>query len=289
MVLEDPPEIKKARILMSFIAASIDVIRSIVSENVANGIATAIGRNIGRKFAEGLEKTNDLGQAIRMLMGVCPGVFEAYNATRPDNGMYIVARECVVRQISERENIPWGGVLCHFRKGIIWSFLEHVTDRKLRVDIVKPGYYGCLLSITPRDSSEVKGTWEVNVPSEEIYAKRAIEFLDVLFESVIEIINKTIGPATRMYLKKAGFEIGLAHGSVLQQTEKLEEATQIVSKYIGFCELSMKDGKIETDCFKEFKGLGRHLMEGFLEGLFSEVLNKKVKLSVRENIIEVTE
>ncbi len=274
-ILEDPPELKEAKVLMSFIAASIDVIRSIVSESVANGIATAIGRNVGKSFAEGIERTNDIGKAITVLMNVCPGVFEKYEATRPDNGIYLVARECVIRQISERENIPWGGTLCHLRRGIIWSFLEHVTNRKLKVDIVKPGYYGCLLSLTSRDGNEVEGRWEVKVPSEDEYTRKALDFLHLLFESVIEVINRVIGPAAKAYLKKAGYNIGLAHGSILQQTESLEDAGKIISKYIGFCELEIQNGKVTTNCFDRFKGLARHLMEGFLEGLLNEVLNKK--------------
>jgi predicted hydrocarbon binding protein len=226
---------------------------------------------------------------MKKLMSICPGIFEKYNASKPDGGLYLVARECIIRQISERENIPWGGALCHLRKGIIWSFLEHVTGRKLRLEIVKPGYYGCLLSLTPRDGKEVDGSWNVEIPSEETYTRKAMQFLDLMFENTLEIINRTIGPATRAYLKRAGYEMGVAHASVLQQTKKLEEAIAIISEYLGFCELQAIGSNIEGSCFDEFKGLGRYLVEGFLEGMLSEILNKKVNLSIKGRIAEVRE
>lgn len=148
--------------VMNFMAALSAGIEPILGRG-ANSMTMSAGRKLGRQFSENAVKTDDLLTAIGEVRKVlednhCLWGFEPFKpkaqdalVTLNDKGeqqMYIVYRDCMIRQSLFRFGHPQKGSLCIMMTGFFDGALENIMGKKAKLDILHAGENGCLKLLT---------------------------------------------------------------------------------------------------------------------------------------------
>ena len=156
---------KKRRTLqetMNFMAALSAGIEPILGRG-ANSMTMSAGRNLGRKFSQDANKTDDLLTAIGEVGRVlennhCLWRFEPFKQadqteliTVNENGerqMLLVFRDCMIRQSLFRFGHPQQGSLCNMMYGFFAGALENIMGKKAKLEIKHAGENACLKVLT---------------------------------------------------------------------------------------------------------------------------------------------
>ncbi|KAB2891822.1 MAG: hypothetical protein F9K32_02440 [Desulfobulbaceae bacterium] len=157
--------LKKRRTLqetMNFMAALSAGIEPILGRG-ANSMTMSAGRNLGRKFSENAKHTDDLLQAIDEVRNIlvanhCLWGFEPFKPeeqaemiTTDEKGnrqIFIVFRDCMIRQALFRFGHPQKGSLCNMMYGFFAGALESIMGKKATLDIKHAGENACLKVLT---------------------------------------------------------------------------------------------------------------------------------------------
>lgn len=156
---------KKRRTLqetMNFMAALSAGIEPILGRG-ANSMTMSAGRNLGRKFSQGANKTDDLLAAVEEVGRVltnnqCLWGFEPFKPGSQDElisinedgerQMLLVFRDCMIRQSLFRFGHPQQGSLCNMMYGFFAGALENIMGKKARLEIKHAGENACLKILT---------------------------------------------------------------------------------------------------------------------------------------------
>lgn len=156
---------KKRRTLqetMNFMAALSAGIEPILGRG-ANSMTMSAGRNLGRKFSQDADKTDDLLTAIQEVARVlennhCLWGFEPFKPsgqaeliTVSENGqlqLLLVFRDCMIRQSLFRFGHPQQGSLCNMMYGFFAGALENIMGKKAKLEIRHAGENACLKLLT---------------------------------------------------------------------------------------------------------------------------------------------
>ena len=157
--------LKKRRTLqetMNFMAALSAGIEPILGRG-ANSMTMSAGRNLGRKFSEGAQQTNDLLEAIAevrkiLIKNHCLWGFEPFKPASQQemitvnaNGqseIQLVFRDCMIRQSLFRFGHPQQGSLCNMMYGFFAGALESIMGKKATLEIKHAGENACLKVLT---------------------------------------------------------------------------------------------------------------------------------------------
>jgi predicted hydrocarbon binding protein len=147
---------------MNFMAALSAGIEPILGRG-ANSMTMSAGRNLGRKFSEGTRPTADLLEAVNEVRRIlvknnCLWGFEPFKPagqadfiTTNDKGqlqMYLVFRDCMIRQALLRFGHPQQGSLCNMMYGFFAGALESIMGKKASLEIKHAGENACLKVLT---------------------------------------------------------------------------------------------------------------------------------------------
>ena len=156
---------KKRRTLqetMNFMAALSAGIEPILGRG-ANSMTMSAGRNLGRKFSQDAERTDDLLSAIQEVGRVlesnnCLWGFEPFKPTTQDSmivtnekgerEILLVFRDCMIRQSLFRFGHPQQGSLCNMMYGFFAGALETIMGKKAKLEIRHAGENACLKLLT---------------------------------------------------------------------------------------------------------------------------------------------
>ena len=156
---------KKRRTLqetMNFMAALSAGIEPILGRG-ASSMTMSAGRNLGRKFSQDANKTDDLLAAIEEVGRVldnnhCLWGFEPFKPasqeeliTVNENGerqMLLVFRDCMIRQSLFRFGHPQQGSLCNMMYGFFAGALENIMGKTAKLEIKHAGENACLKLLT---------------------------------------------------------------------------------------------------------------------------------------------
>ncbi len=156
---------KKRRTLqetMNFMAALSAGIEPILGRG-ANSMTMSAGRNLGRKFSQDANKTDDLLTAIGEVGRVlehnhCLWQFEPFKPadqveliTVDENGdrqILLVFRDCMIRQSLFRFGHPQQGSLCNMMYGFFAGALENIMGKTAKLEIKHAGENACLKVLT---------------------------------------------------------------------------------------------------------------------------------------------
>ncbi len=157
--------LKKRRTLqetMNFMAALSAGIEPILGRG-ANSMTMSAGRNLGRKFSENANKTDDLLEAINevrrvLLANNCLWLFEPFKPAgqekmittneKGENQVLLVFRDCMIRQSLFRFGHPQQGSLCNMMYGFFAGALENIMGKKATLEIKHAGENACLKVLT---------------------------------------------------------------------------------------------------------------------------------------------
>ncbi len=143
---------------MNFTAALAYGIEQVVGRG-ANGMAYIAGRKLGMQFAAGAKKTADLKEAVAEVRRVlrdndCLWEFELFepkgearSALKVEaNGadVFLVFRDCMIRQSLFRFGHVQKGSLCRMMYGFFSGALETITGKKSELEIIHAGENACL-------------------------------------------------------------------------------------------------------------------------------------------------
>jgi predicted hydrocarbon binding protein len=121
------------------------------------------GRNLGRKFSEEAQPTKDLLEAIDEVRRIlakndCLWNFEPFKPvgqadliTINDKGqsqMFIIFRDCMIRQALLGFGHPQQGSLCNMMYGFFAGALESIMEKKATLEIKHAGENACLKVLT---------------------------------------------------------------------------------------------------------------------------------------------
>jgi predicted hydrocarbon binding protein len=139
------------------------IIRSL--EEIARGGANAVvyraGMKMGHETAKYFPKTDNVEKALKELSDILGRQynFELYKPKGKDsyiiteNGetfIYLVFRDCLVRQTLRREGMPQKGPLCQSLYGYMVGAVEEITGRRGKLEIVHVGPNTCLKKLILR-------------------------------------------------------------------------------------------------------------------------------------------
>jgi predicted hydrocarbon binding protein len=157
--------LKKRRTLqetMKFMAALSAGIEPILGRG-ASSMTMSAGRNLGRKFSEEAQPTRDLLKAIDEVRRIlakndCLWNFEPFKPvgqadliTINDKGqsqMFIIFRDCMIRQALLGFGHPQQGSLCNMMYGFFAGALESIMGKKATLEIKHAGENACLKVLT---------------------------------------------------------------------------------------------------------------------------------------------
>ena len=165
-MVEDIHEIRKKRRTlqetMNFMAALSAGIEPILGRG-ANSMTMSAGRNLGRKFSQDANRTEDLMSAIQEVRRVlesnnCLWGFEPFKPTaqedmivtneKGEREILLVFRDCMIRQSLFRFGHPQQGSLCNMMYGFFAGALETIMGKKARLEIKHAGENACLKLLT---------------------------------------------------------------------------------------------------------------------------------------------
>jgi predicted hydrocarbon binding protein len=157
--------LKKRRTLqetMKFMTALSAGIEPILGRG-ASSMTMSAGRNLGRKFSKETQQTNDLLEAIDEVRRIlvknnCLWNFEPFKPagqadliTINDKGqsqMFIIFRDCMIRQALLAFGHPQQGSLCNMMYGFFAGALESIMGKKATLEIKHAGENACLKVLT---------------------------------------------------------------------------------------------------------------------------------------------
>jgi predicted hydrocarbon binding protein len=157
--------LKKRRTLqetMKFMTALSAGIEPILGRG-ASSMTMSAGRNLGRKFSKETQQTNDLLEAIDEVRRIlvknnCLWNFEPFKPagqadliTINDKGqsqMFIIFRDCMIRQALLGFGHPQQGSLCNMMYGFFAGALESIMGKKATLEIKHAGENACLKVLT---------------------------------------------------------------------------------------------------------------------------------------------
>lgn len=134
-------------------------------EEIARGGANAVvyqaGLKLGHKTARYLSNTEDIEKALRELSTLLgrqynfelwkPKGKDSYiNTENGETFIYLVFRDCLVRQTLRREGMPQKGPLCQSLYGYLVGAVEEITGKKGKLEIVHAGTNACLKKLILR-------------------------------------------------------------------------------------------------------------------------------------------
>ncbi len=157
--------LKKRRTLqetMNFMAALSAGIEPILGRG-ANSMTMSAGRNLGRKFSENANQTNDLLEAINEVRNIlvnnnCLWEFEPFQLVdqpemiqineKGQTEILLVFRDCMIRQALLRFGHPQEGSLCNMMYGFFAGALETIMGKRTTLTIKHAGENACLKVLT---------------------------------------------------------------------------------------------------------------------------------------------
>jgi len=157
--------LKKRRALqetMNFTAALAAGMENVLGRG-ANSMTMSAGRNLGRKFAEHANRTDDLLIAIDEVRKVlvannCLWNFELFKEKgqadyvtvneKNESQILLVFRDCMIRQALFRFGHPQYGSLCNMMTGFFIGALETIMGKKTNLEIRHAGENACLKILT---------------------------------------------------------------------------------------------------------------------------------------------
>jgi predicted hydrocarbon binding protein len=139
------------------------IIRSL--EEIARGGANAVvyraGMKLGHETGKYFPKTDNVEKALKELSEILgkqynfelwkPKGKDSYIIT--ENGetfIYLVFRDCLVRQTLRREGMPQKGPLCQSLYGYMVGAMEEITGKRGKLEIVHVGPNTCLKKLILR-------------------------------------------------------------------------------------------------------------------------------------------
>lgn len=146
---------------MVFLGAIASGMEQAVGES-ANGISYLAGKNLGRRLAEGVEKTDDIEEALAatravLLRSNCLWLFESFQPhdraslvlqTEHGSEVMLVFRDCMIRQALFRFGHAQKGSLCNLMFGFFAGALQHIMGRESTLEIVHSGENACYKRLT---------------------------------------------------------------------------------------------------------------------------------------------
>jgi predicted hydrocarbon binding protein len=135
----------------------------------ANRVSFAAGKRLGQRFSVDAKKTTDLNEALDELRRVlsdahCLWNFESFEPSRLDlfetktgedgETIYLVFRECMIRQSLFLFGHEQKGSLCNLMFGFFSGALEHITGNTASLEIVHAGENACLKRLHVRRNNE---------------------------------------------------------------------------------------------------------------------------------------
>lgn len=271
------PERRSLEILSTFIAGVLHSFEEIVSEDVAPGVINSVARLIAREFWEQLGEPKTVEELLEAVSVHFPAHFERYD------DVHFIVRECPIRDISERENIRYGGPLCLFARGFLWYFLTKIAGLRARVNIVKPGYYACLCSL-----KGTKFSREIRPPnhSYEEYLEKSHQFLIITLKGIINALVNVLGDVAKSYLYYAGYQAGLAHSTILPTLDSPFDAIEVLNAFMVIWSGEVKEEDDKYVVYENKYELGYPkdpyfctLFYSYLSGIFSGILDKSIILT----------
>jgi predicted hydrocarbon binding protein len=157
--------LKKRRTLqetMKFMAALSAGIEPILGRG-ASSMTLSAGRSLGKKFSEEAQPTKNLLEAIDEVRRIlakndCLWNFEPFKPvgqadliTINDKGqsqMFIIFRDCMIRQALLGFGHPQQGSLCNMMYGFFAGALESIMGKKATLEIKHAGENACLKVLT---------------------------------------------------------------------------------------------------------------------------------------------
>ena len=120
----------------------------------ANALMYQTGKDMGKTEGKKLDKTGDLGTALKMLMDVEKGVWEielwkdegATDYFFVEEGVtkaYTVFRECPIRQVCLTHGLVQDGVICRITHGLFAGMMSEVMSKKVDVHVTHAGPNSC--------------------------------------------------------------------------------------------------------------------------------------------------
>ena len=141
---------------MIFLGAISSGMEQAVGES-ANSISYLAGKNLGKKLSDGVEKTDDIEEALAATRNLLVEnnylwMFETFKPhDRPElvqkvdggNEIMLVFRDCMIRQSLFRFGHAQKGSLCNMMYGFFAGALQNVMGRESTLEIVHSGENAC--------------------------------------------------------------------------------------------------------------------------------------------------
>jgi predicted hydrocarbon binding protein len=142
---------------MNFLGAISSGIEDAVGQS-ANGITYVAGKELGKRFAEGATRTDDLDSALAqvrsiLLQNQCYLQFEAFQPsdresmvreTEEGEEILLVFRDCMIRQTLFLYGHEQKGSLCNMLFGFFAGAVEMIMGRQSTLEVLHAGENACL-------------------------------------------------------------------------------------------------------------------------------------------------
>ena len=146
---------------MTFLGAMASGIEQAIGDS-ANSITYLAGKRLGMQLSEGIEKTDDIHQALAAVTNVlsansCLWHFETFQAhdqptmvqcTESGDEISLVFRDCMIRQSLFMFGHHQKGSLCNMMFGFFSGALQNIMGRDSTLDILHAGENACLKRLT---------------------------------------------------------------------------------------------------------------------------------------------
>ena len=158
---EKRAKLQQAMIFLGAIASGME---QAVGES-ANSISYLAGKNLGKKLSDGVDKTDDIEEALAATRNVLLEnnylwMFETFKPhDRPDlvqkvdggSEVMLVFRDCMIRQSLFRFGHAQKGSLCNMMFGFFAGALQNVMGRESTLEIMHSGENACYKRLIVRN------------------------------------------------------------------------------------------------------------------------------------------
>ncbi len=252
----------------------------------AKGIVLIASRKYGRSIISGgaLGGKASFRCLLEELSRNSSWSVEVYGKDRGSAGVYLLVRECPIRQVCAFEGLEIGGLPCFMTKGVLEGFIEKFTGLAVSVNTVQTGPNACLYSCSPR------GGGSISSEPFKIYdlVRRGEEYVDLvrkdlrgLMISLTETVEKGAGSGALPVLRFSNRRYGSLRAGLYPEARDLAEAVNYLSQEIMLDVRLEKDSTLViTDCpFSELNSdvICRSL-SGFIEGFLSSSAGVRVRV-----------
>ncbi len=270
----------------SKVLASLTTVLPRILSSGAKGIVLIASRKYGRSIISrgALGEKVSFRRLLEELSRNSSWSVEVYGKDRGSGGVYLLVRECPIRQICAFEGLEIGGLPCFMTKGVLEGFIEKFTGVTVSINTVQTGPNACLYSCSPRGgesiSSEPFKIYDLVRRGEE-YVNQVKEDLRGLIISLIETVEKGAGSGALPVLRFSNRKYGSLRAGLYPEARDLAEAVNYLSQEIMLDVRLEKDNTlIITDCpFREMKSdIICHSLSGFIEGFLSSSAGVRVRV-----------